>query len=153
MTGHNQQGSCSIRRHACQVFAVILLAVPSCQRKAPPGDYDLVAASVIVRPVVVHVGDEVVLNHTIKNMGRNTVPGKTFNVDVYIDGKRVSFDHGTFDLAPGQKSDYGMAAGYFDWKPTKPGKYRYRLVVDESNNLAETDEKNNVLEGEIEVLP
>jgi hypothetical protein len=65
----------------------------------------------------------------------------------------VSFDHGTHDLGAGEKVDYGRAAGYFHWQPTKPGKYRYRLVVDELNNVPETDEKNNVLEGDIEVLP
>ncbi|WP_395738561.1 CARDB domain-containing protein [Prosthecobacter sp.] len=127
--------------------------LPACQRKAPPGNYDLAPAFVTVRPAVVHVGDKVVLDHGVKNLGRDTVPGKTFNVDLYLDGKRVSFDHGTFDLGPGQKNDYGMAAGYFHWQPTKPGKYRYRLVVDELNNLPETDEKNNVMEADIEVLP
>ncbi|MBN8419750.1 MAG: hypothetical protein J0L73_12595 [Verrucomicrobia bacterium] len=132
---------------------VMLLAVPSCQRKAPPGDYDLVAASVTVHPAVVHVGDKVILDHAVQNMGRDTVPGKTFEVDLYVDGKVVSFDHGTHELGAGQKIEYGMVAGSFHWQPAKPGKYRYRLVVDESNNLAETDEKNNVLAGEVEVLP
>lgn len=137
--------------HACLLLAMLLL--PACQRKAPPGNYDMVAEAVTVRPVVVHVGDKVVLDHRVRNLGKDTVPGKTFNVDLYVDGKQVSFDHGTFDLGPGQKNDYGMAAGYFHWQPTKVGKYRYRLVVDELNNLPETDEKNNVLEGDIEVLP
>ena len=86
-------------------------------------------------------------------MGRDTVPGKTFEVDLYVDGKVVSFGHGTHELVAGQKIEYGMVAGSFHWQPAKPGKYRYRLVVDESNNLAETDEKNNVLAGEVEVLP
>jgi subtilase family serine protease len=142
-----------LRYHACLLLAVTLLWVPACQRKAPSGDYDLVAATVTVHPAVVHVGDKVILDHTIKNMGRDTIPGKTFEVDLYIDGKRVTFDHGTHDFGPGAKIDYGKSAGFCDWQPTKPGKYRYRLVLDESNNLPETDEKNNVLEGDIEVLP
>ncbi len=152
MTGQIPQGQRS-RHHSCLLLVVILPWLPACQRKAPHGDYDLVAASVTVRPAAVHVGDKVVLDHIVRNLGRDTVPGKTFEVDIYVDGKRVSFDHGTHDLGPGQKTEYGMAAGYFHWQPTKPGKYRYRLVIDESKNLPETDEKNNVLEGAIEVLP
>ena len=124
----------------------------ACQPKAPPGNYDLVAVSVTVKPAVVHVGDKVVLDHTVRNDGTDTVPGGTYHVDLYVDGSRVSFDHGTFDKKPGERSDYGMSPGYHHWMPDKPGKYRYRLVVDETNNLSESDETNNVLEGEIEVL-
>jgi subtilase family serine protease len=153
MTGQIPKEQRSGRLHACLLFVVILPWMPACQRKAPPGDYDLVAAAVTVRPAVVHVGEKVVLDHTVRNLGRDTVPGRTFDVDLYVDGKLVSFDHGTHDLGAGQKVDYGKSAGYFDWQPTKPGKYRYRLVVDELNNIPETDEKNNMLEGDIEVLP
>ena len=133
--------------------ASFLLCLSSCQRKAPPGDYDMVAVSVTVKPATIHVGDKVVLDYTIRNDGKDTVPGKTYNVDLYVDGNRVSFDHGTFDKGPGQKTDYSKAPGYHHLQPSKPGRYRYRMIVDESNNLPETDETNNVLEGDIEVLP
>jgi hypothetical protein len=125
----------------------------SCQRKAPPGDYDMVAVSVSVKPATIHVGDKVVLDYTVRNDGKDTVPGKSYNVDLYVDGNRTSFDHGTVDLGPGQTTDYSKAPGYHHLQPSKPGKYRYRLIVDEGNKLPETDETNNVLEGDIEVVP
>ncbi len=46
-----------------------------------------------------------------------------------------------------------MDTGYCHWQPTKPGRYRYQLVVDESNNVEEVDESNNILDGEIEARP
>jgi subtilase family serine protease len=108
---------------------------------------------VTVKPATVHVGDKIALDHTIRNDGRDTVPGGTYNVDLYVDGNQVSFNHRTFDMRPGRKSDAGMLPGYHHWEAVKPGKFRYRLIVDESNNLRETDETNNVFEGDIDVLP
>jgi subtilase family serine protease len=133
--------------------AMALLPLSSCLRKAPSGDYDMVAVSVTVVPATVHVGDKVVLEHSVRNDGKDTVPGRSYEVDLYVDGTRVSFDHGTFDTTPGDSSIYGMSAGSHHWQPTKPGKYRYRLVVDQSNSLPETNEGNNILEGDIEVSP
>jgi hypothetical protein len=77
MKGQISTGQRSSRHHACLLLGVILTWLPACQRKAPPGNYDLVAAAVTVRPAVVHVGDKVVLDHTIRNLGRDTVPGGT----------------------------------------------------------------------------
>jgi len=99
------------------------------------------------------VGDKVVLGHSIRNDGKDVVPGETYEIDLYVDGARVAFDHGTVDKGPGDESDYSMQAGHHHWQPTKPGKYRYRLIVDEANTLPETNEANNILEGDIEVFP
>jgi subtilase family serine protease len=131
-----------------------LLPFSSCQRKTPSsGDYDLVAVSLTVIPATIHVGDEVVFNHLVRNDGKDTVPGRSYEVDLYVDGTRVSFDHSTSDTGPGDTTDYGMAPGHYHWRPTKPGKYRYRLQVDALSHLPETNEANNLLEGEVEVLP
>jgi len=46
--------------------AMALLPLSSCLRKAPSGDYDMVAVSVTVVPATVHVGDKVVLEHSVR---------------------------------------------------------------------------------------
>jgi subtilase family serine protease len=132
---------------------LVSLGVSSCQKKAPLGHYDLVAASVTTKTSPIRVGDKVVFDYTVRNDGKDTVPGGTYNVDFHVDGKLVSFDHGTSDKGSGQKSDYSKAPGYFHIQPSRPGKYRYRLTVDEKNNLAEINETNNTLEGDIDVIP
>jgi len=44
----------------------------------------------------------------VRNDGKDTVPGRSYEVDLYVDGTCVSFDHGTFDTTPGDSSIYGM---------------------------------------------
>jgi len=143
--------------NATNQIAVVAIALLACSCSPPPaaqtGDFDLVAASVTYRPNPVHVGDKVVLDHVIKNNGTNTVRGGTYDVDLYLDGRPVSFDHATSDILPGGSVPYGMAAGYFTWQPTNAGRFHYRLVVDERNTVRERIETNNVLEGDIDVLP
>ena len=87
-------------RNISLILAIGVIAaqclLTSCQKKAPPGHYDMVAASVTYKPQVVRVGDQVVFSHSVRNDGRDTVPGGTYHVDLYVDGRVVSFDHGTF---------------------------------------------------------
>lgn len=126
---------------------------PTNQQTDRPPVADLTAAAITWRPNPVHVGDPVVFDHTVKNEGTTTVAGGTYFVDIYVDGKSVGADHGTSDLSPGKEIKYSMSPGYFHWKPAKPGRYHYRFVVDEKNTVPESSETNNVLEGDIEVLP
>ena len=44
-----------------------------------------------------------------------------------------------------------MSEGYYHFMTTEPGTYTYRWVLDEEDNLPETDETNNVIEGTIVV--
>ena len=44
-----------------------------------------------------------------------------------------------------------MSEGYYHFMPTEPGTYTYRWVLDKEDNLPETDETNNVIEGTIVV--
>ncbi|WP_395750867.1 CARDB domain-containing protein [Prosthecobacter sp.] len=119
----------------------------------PPGNYDLVAASVDMMPATVRVGDSITGEHIIRNAGRDIIPGGTHTVHFYLDGKLVSFDHATGARQPGTFSKYGCSPGHEYMKATKPGRIAYRLVVDEENNVPETDETNNEIKGEIEVIP
>ena len=107
--------------------------------------------SVTYEPNPVHVRDKVVFTQVIRNEGRDTVRGGTFNVDLYVDGRRVAFDHGTSNLPAGKSVTYSMAPGYFNWQPTKAGRHHYRFVVDEHNTVPEQNKKNNVIEGDINV--
>ncbi len=136
------------------VLAVFLFA-PSAYaaplEEAPEGNYDLVAVEVVHVPEEVVVGDGVVFVQHQANRGTDAIPGRTYRVDLYVDDKRVSFDYGTGGLEPGGTSTYSMSEGYYHFKPTEPGTYTYRWVLDKEDNLPETDETNNVIEGTIVV--
>ena len=136
--------------------AVISLSCAACSpslEQAPPGDYDLAALTVTHRPEQAEVGDSIVFTYARTNKGRDTIPAGTFRVDFYVDGERVSFDHATREMAPGAQSAMSMGEGYHHFKTDEPGTYSYRFVLDKENNLAETDETNNVIAGTFTVGP
>lgn len=119
----------------------------------PAGHYDLVAASIDWKPATIYVGDPISGEHLIRNAGKDTIPGRTYTVHLYLDGKLVSFDHATGDRQPGTFATYGCSPGHAYLTPTQPGRIPFRLVVDEENNVPEVNEANNVIEGWINVLP
>ena len=131
------------------LFAPSAYAAPL--EEAPEGNYDLVAVEVVHIPENVVVGDKVVFVRQQANRGTDAIPPHTYRVDLYVDGERVSFDYGTRGLRPGRTSTYSMSEGYYHFMPTEPGTYTYRWVLDKEDNLPETDETNNVIEGTIVV--
>ena len=135
--------------------AVLLLAPLACNgpplHKAPDGNYDLVAVELVHLPEEVVVGDGVVFVRHMANRGTDAIPPRTYRVDLYVDGERVSFDYGTRGLSPGGTTTYAMSEGYYHFTPDQPGTYTYRWVLDKEDNLPETDETNNVIEGIIVV--
>ena len=138
--------------HSLGLIGIGLLA--SCDQMpvtAPPGNYDLEATSVTAAPKEIFVGNGVVFSKIITNKGQDPIPGRSYKVDLYVDQELVSFDHATSRIEPGLTVDYGMAAGHHHWKPTAPGVYKYRFIVDEENRLKETDENNNVISGVLTV--
>ena len=135
---------------AVLLFAPLACAAPVLHR-ALEGNYDLVAVKLSITPEKVVVGDEVVFHQYLTNRGTDAIPPATYRVDLYVDGKRVTFDYGAAGLEPGQDNVYSMAEGYYHFKPTRPGTYTYRWILDKEDNLPETDETNNVIEGTIVV--
>ena len=131
------------------LFAPLAYAAPL--EEAPEGNYDLVAVEVVHIPEEVVVGDGVVFVRHQANRGTDAIPPRTYRVDLYVDGECVSFDHGTAGLPPGRSSFYAIAEGAYNFKPTEPGTYTYRWILDKEDNLPETDETNNVIEGTIVV--
>ena len=131
------------------LFAPSAYAAPL--QEAPEGNYDLVAVEVVHIPEEVVVGDKVVFVQHQANRGTDAIPPRTYRVDLYVDGERVSYDYGTRGSRPGGTSTYSMSEGYYHFKPTEPGTYTYRWVLDKEDNLPETDETNNVIEGTIVV--
>ena len=136
------------------MLAVFLFAPLACTpslQTIPKGDYDLVALEAVHIPEKVVVGDEVVFVTSLTNRGLDAIPPRAYRVDLYVDGERVNFDYGTGSLKPGGINSYAMSEGYYHFKPTEPGTYTYRWVLDKEDNLLETDETNNVIEGTIVV--
>ena len=133
------------------VFLLAPSAYASPLEEAPEGNYDLVAVEVVHIPEDVVVGDGVVFVRRQANRGTDAIPPRTYRVDLYVDGECVSFDYGTRGLRPGGTSTYSIAEGHYNFKPTEPGTYTYRWVLDKEDNLLETDETNNVIEGTIVV--
>ena len=131
------------------VFLFAPLAYADPLLEAPEGNYDLVAVELVHIPEKVVVGDGVVFVTHVANRGTDAIPPGTYRVDLYVDGEHVSFDHGTGGLTPGGTSTYSRAEGYYHFKPTRPGMYTYRWILDKEENLPETDETNNVIEGTI----
>ena len=132
------------------LFASLAYAAPGLQ-EAPEGNYDLVAVELVHIPEEVWVGDEVVFVQHLANRGTDAIPGHTYRIDLYVDDERVSHNYSTRRLRPGGSSTYSMSEGYYHFKPTEPGTYTYRWVLDKEDNLPETDETNNVIEGTIVV--
>ncbi len=132
------------------LFALSAYASPGLQ-EAPEGNYDLVAVELVHIPEQVVVGDEVVFVQHLANRGTDAIPSRTYRIDLYVDGDRVSYNYSTRRFRPGGTSTYSKAEGYYHFKPTEPGTYTYRWVLDKEGNLPETDETNNVIEGTIVV--
>ena len=131
------------------LFAPSAYAAPL--KEAPEGSYDLVAVELVHIPEEVLVGDEVVFVQHLANRGTDAIPGHTYRIDLYVDDERVSHNYSTRRLRPGGSSTYSMSEGYYHFMPTEPGTYTYRWVLDKEDNLPETDETNNVIEGTIVV--
>jgi hypothetical protein len=101
----------------------------------------------------VHVGDKVVFDYAVRNDGTNTVRGGTYLVDLFLDGRAISFDHATSSIGPGRLIPYTMSPGYFDWQPTNAGRFHFQFVVSERHTMRERSKTNSVMEGDIDVLP
>ena len=133
------------------VFLFVSSASAAPLQEAPEGNYDLVAVELVHIPENVVVGDGVVFVTHVANRGTDAIPPGTYRKDLYVDDELVTFDHGTWGLEPGRGSSASIAEGYYHFKPTEPGTYTYRWVLDKEANLPETDETNNVIEGTIVV--
>ena len=131
------------------LFAPVAYAAPL--EEAPEGNYDLVAVELVHIPEQVVVGDEVVFVQHRANRGTDAIPPRTYRVDLYVDDERVSYNDDTWGLKPGRPNISARSEGYYDFKPTEPGTYTYRWILDKEDNLPETDETNNVIEGTIVV--
>ncbi len=117
----------------------------------PPGDYDLTGEVAQHSPGPIKSGDRVTFTYEVKNVGRSTIPAKSYDVEFYVDGRLVSFDRATSRIPAGESTTYSKAEGYYHVEGITPGKHAYRLMLDPRNGLAERDESNNVIEGTFKV--
>ncbi len=115
---------------------------------APDANYDLAAGEVTFSPSPVVAGSDYSVAYSVRNLGPSTVPGKTYDVEFYINGRLAAFDRSTSTLNPGSSNTYQDQYH----ANLQPGVNRYRLVVDPDNRLIETDKSNNVVEGTFDVV-
>ena len=132
-------------------MTLTLLIATSCSEQ-PRGDLDLEATSFSYSPTNVYVGTKVRFRHSVKNLGTNTIPAQTYQVDIFVDGQLSDFDHATSELRPGQRVDYLMERNGVSWQPTNAGRHHYRYIVAGIGDFPERTKTNNVLEGDIDVL-
>ena len=120
---------------------------------APTGIYDLTCKVTSISPATIYVGDKVVFSYSVSNLGSSTLPARTYDVDFYVNGSLVSFDHATSSLIAGGSTSYSMEPPYYHFDAKAPGQYSYKLLVDPTNRVPETDENNNVVVGSFVVNP
>ena len=155
-------------RYAC--YAVLLFSLLSCQSTgrivpAPPGNYDLNAVGVIVEPEKIEVGNTVVFKAFYDNRGLTAIPKKSFHVELFVNGEREFFDYvpgpiKVYQADPEPPSPEMLHYKIMDstlwyqigFKPPEPGTYRYEFVLDRADDLRETNETNNVVEGTFVVV-
>ncbi len=118
---------------------------------APEGTYDLAPRSLHWSPNPVKAGDEVLFTYSIQNMGSDTVPRNTYDVEFYIDGNKISLGYETPMLPREELVPFESSKKNFHFKPLQAGKHNYRLVVDPQDRLKEFNESNNVISGEFVV--
>lgn len=102
--------------------------------------------------VELHVGDPVIVNHAVTNLGGATVPHEAYTVKLLIDGQLIAEDPAGAELTPGNFVSYTVMSGSH-WTPDAPGTYTCELIVTPSAGLGDTNAANNTLTGEIVVLP
>ncbi len=124
---------------------------------SPSGDYDLNALEVIYAPERIEVGNEVIFKAFYDNRGNTTVPKRSFHAELLINERRAFIDYepGPVPKTMNMREIIPTAAGNFyqvGFKPTEPGTYHYKFVLDRADHLPETDERNNVVEGTFVVI-
>ena len=147
----------SLKHHYLNpIFVIAALFHTACDwhpGKGAPNDIDLEATSVRFDPPDISVDDGVRFTLVFTNMGKDVIRAGSYDAALYIESQLLWSDNATARIEPGRWVKYGSAPGHFDWKPTEPGKYTYRFVLDENMRLDESDETNNVLSGELLVSP
>ena len=114
------------------ITLLVVALLVSCDQmpvSAPPGDYDLEATSVTIKPKEIFVGDGVVFSQVITNKGQDPIPARSYDVDLYVEQESVAFDHATSRIEPRRTTKYDMTPGHHHFKPTAPGVYKYRFIL------------------------
>lgn len=140
-----------LRSASPRAFALAMCLIAAagfgCKKVAPPGNYDLASKSISWQPNPVEVGDLVIFTYSVDNLDSSRIPDRTYDVDFYVDGKLVSFDHATSAIYPGLQTVYSTSPGTPHFRATQAGTFSYKLVLDPDNRLKETDETNNIITG------
>jgi len=110
------------------------------------------ATSVTFSPDPVRVGDRVVFDYEVSNLGARDTSVPTFVVELRVDGQPVSSCRRS--LPPACLGiTCPKAPGDWHFEATTAGWHSYELVVDKNDRLREGNEGNNVLDGKFRVFP
>lgn len=102
--------------------------------------YDLEAVEVMLDA---EVNGYRTFKYAIRNNGPETAPAGTYSVFLKVNGKMISFDTKTSDIASGKSLVYASGEKFLANQPGK--KLKYRLII----NTKDSKKSNNKLKGEI----
>ena len=155
---------------SCQATKIGIQGVETGIVPAPRGNYDLNALGVIVEPEKIDVGSVVILKAFFDNRGRSAIPKKSFHAELLVNGEREFIDYEpgpvrAYEANPvrihieppsPERLHYKIEDSTLSYQivftPPEPGTYHYKFVLDRADDLRETNETNNVVEGTFVVV-
>lgn len=114
--------------------------------------FDLACKSVLSLPEKLQVGDQVALKFVAGNLGPDSIASGTHNIRLSI-ANEIAY-MGPADVAIASQGDATFLIPQDIWhlEFTKEGLYDYQLEIDSDGHISETNEKNNVCLGRVEVV-
>lgn len=115
-----------------------LWQLPTGAAATQQGGFDLEATEVIVQ--VTETGERY-FSYVITNVGSEPAPAGSYEVFLSVNGKVISLDTKTSELAPGKALIYTSETKFSPSAKRKPLKYKLAI------NTRDADKKNNRLKG------
>lgn len=110
-------------------------------------DAELSAEAITFTPAKCRVGQECTISYKLVNVGASLLRCANYQLAFYIDNKLVSFCGSNKFMNPHEKVEYKVK-----WTPQASGKHEYILYIDPENAAHESNRKNNVVRGTVEVF-
>jgi TonB family protein len=140
----------AVREHK-PVTASRIIPIKFSNSKGPQSKpmYDLRCRSFAFTPEHPFSADELRFQYSIENAGTDPLLNSPFTIELFLDGKLIAGDRARRNLLAGGEVTYWIPQQN-DLRRIKGGKHTYKLVIDGTNVVQESNKDNNVVEGTIE---